>query len=263
MSNKRTARRKALSAEASELNNAFKGNFELGDINIKEPYEMTETQLDCLYQLNAPKTNMVFVDGPAGSMKTFLGVYSGICHLQNTNNNIRNLIYIRSAVESSSTSLGAIPGEIEDKFSPYSIPLKEKLREIIPANEVDMLFLNKHVEAIPINFVRGRTFKNAIVIVDEAQNMNKSELTTILTRIGSNCKYYVCGDTFQSDIRDSGFEYIKNAFDTEHSEKNNIFTHDFDVSDISRSKILQHVTEVLQSKAEKQRERKEHKLITE
>lgn len=246
MATKRGSKKGSLSATApEEISNAMKSNFELTDIQVRSPFEMTENQLDCLYELNAKNTNMVFVDGPAGSMKTYLGVFAALQHLTDPHSDIRHIIYIRSAVESSSTSLGALPGELEDKFSPYSIPLKEKMSEMLTSDAVNYLFSTDHVEALPINYVRGRTFKNSFVIIDEAQNLTRAELTTILTRIGTKSKYYICGDTFQSDIKKSGFEQIKNAFDHEHSQKNNIFCHKFEVADISRSKILQHVSEIL------------------
>lgn len=246
MSVKKGTKRGSLSGNTSEeIQNALKSNFELTDINVKSPFEMSENQLDCLYTLNNPKTNMMFVDGPAGSMKTYLGVLSALEHITDPNTDIRHIIYIRSAVESSSTSLGALPGELEDKFSPYAIPLKEKMGEMVSTDHLNYLFTSNHVEALPINYVRGRTFKNSFVIVDEAQNLTRAELTTILTRIGTKSKYYICGDTFQSDIKKSGFAQIKKAFDHPYSEKNNIHCCKFETCDISRSKILQHVSEIL------------------
>jgi len=246
MAVKKGSKKGSLGGNASEeIQNALKCNFELTDINVKSPFEMTENQLDCLYTLNNPKTNMMFVDGPAGSAKTYIGVLSALEHITDPNTDIRHVIYIRSAVESSSTSLGALPGELEDKFSPYSIPLKEKMGEMVSRDHLNYLFTSNHIEALPINYVRGRTFKNAFVLVDEAQNLTRAELTTILTRIGTNSKYYICGDSFQRDIKNSGFKQIQNAFDHQHSLKNNIHCHKFETCDISRSKILQHVSEVL------------------
>ncbi len=102
-----------------------------------------------------------------------------------------------------------------------------------------------YIKAIPVNFVRGLTFHNSAVIIDEAQNMTRSELSTVLTRFGRNTKYFVCGDSKQTDIRDSGFNKVFELFDTEFSVKNNIHCATFDTSDVVRSPILKHITQVL------------------
>jgi phosphate starvation-inducible PhoH-like protein len=155
------------------------------------------------------------------------------------------IIYIRSVVESSSRSIGALPGELDEKFGPYTLPLMDKLYEITEKSSADLLLKNEYVKAIPVNFVRGLTFHNSIVIIDEAQNLNRSELTTLLTRFGRHSKYIICGDTKQSDIRDSGFKQVLDLFDTDFSRKNEIHCLKFDNHDIVRSPILKHITQVL------------------
>ena len=101
------------------------------------------------------------------------------------------------------------------------------------------------IEAIPVNFVRGLTFNKSIVIVDEAQNLTKGELTTILTRFGRDSKYIICGDGNQSDINKSGFDEVLERFDNQECEDNNIFAFEFGNSEIARSKILRHICKML------------------
>jgi phosphate starvation-inducible protein PhoH len=83
------------------------------------------------------------------------------------------------------------------------------------------------------------------LVAHNCQNMTRSEITTVLTRFGRNSKYIVCGDAKQADIKDSGFDHVLKAFDTDHSEKNNIYCVHFDAYDIVRSPILKHITQVL------------------
>jgi phosphate starvation-inducible PhoH-like protein len=204
---------------------------------------ITDNQTAFYYLSQNDKTNMIFLNGPAGSAKSYIAVYTGLELLKNRK--IDKIIYIRSVVESSSRSIGSLPGELDDKFMPYAAVCLEKASEIVDKSTLNSLLELEYIKTIPVNFVRGLTFNNALVIVDEAQNLNKSELITILTRFGKNSKYIISGDLKQSDIRDSGFGEIFNKFDTEFSRKNDIHCVNFNTSDIVRSQILKHITAVL------------------
>jgi len=180
------------------------------------------------------------VDGPAGTAKTYLAVLTALKMLNRKQ--IDNIIYIRSIVESASRSMGALPGELEEKFAPWSMPLIDKLEEITTAGAGGNLMNKGYIKCIPVNFTRGLTFKNACVIIDEAQNMTNPELTTILTRFGEDSKYLVVGDTHQADIGvKSGFKNILEAFNDPICEDEGISTFKFDEEDIVRSKILRFI----------------------
>jgi len=133
----------------------------------------------------------------------------------------------------------------DEKFGPYSMPLIDKLNESLDKGTIKSLMEGEYIKAIPVNFVRGLTFSNSLVIIDESQNMTRSELTTILSRVGRNTKYLVLGDTKQTDIRDSGFAKVFELFDTEFSRKNHIDCLRFENHDINRSPILRHIAQVL------------------
>lgn len=242
---KKTARkRSAKKADVtSEFEQEYKKNFDCSNIKLKKQFPLNANHSNFYFLTQNPNVNMVFVDGVAGTMKTYLAVYSALELLRDRH--VDQIVYIRTVVESSSRSIGALPGELDDKFGPYAMPLIDKLNEIVDGATTKSLMENNYIKAIPVNFVRGLTFNNSVVILDETQNMTKSEITTILTRFGRNSKYIVCGDANQSDIRDSGFVNVFDAFNTEHSVKNNIYCVEFDVSDIVRSPILKHITQVL------------------
>lgn len=188
-------------------------------------------------------THILFCDGPAGSSKTYCATYVALSMLKEKK--IDEVIYIRSIVESATRKLGSLPGEVDDKFKPWSIPLVEKCDELVGRQVTNMLFENEYLKCIPVNFLRGSTFANSVVIVDEAQNLEHSELVTILTRFGKNCKLFVIGDSFQSDIPKSGFKNIMSGFDSDESHQHGISAFHFTEEDITRSKLLKFIVKVL------------------
>jgi len=186
---------------------------------------------------------IIFCDGPAGSSKTYCATYVALSMLKEKK--IDEVIYIRSIVESATRKLGSLPGEVDDKFKPWSIPLIEKCDELVGKQITNMLFENEYLKCTPVNFLRGATFANSVVIVDEAQNLEHSELVTILTRFGKNCKLFVIGDSLQSDIQKSGFKNIMNGFDSEDSNNHGIHVFHFTEDDITRSKLLKFIVKVI------------------
>jgi len=241
MPTKRVSRKRKETSE--EFTDAFDKNFNCSHIELKKQFPLNAHHSDFYFASQNPNTNMVFVNGPAGSMKTYMAVYSALELLKDRH--VDHIIYIRTVVESSSKSIGALPGEVEEKFGPYAMPLMDKLGEIVDSHTTKSLMEYGCIKAIPVNFVRGLTFNRSAVILDETQNMTRGEIVTILTRFGRHSKYFVCGDSNQTDIRESGFRPIFDAFDTEHSVKNNIFCMKLDTTDIVRSQILKHITQVL------------------
>ena len=215
------------------------------DFKVVSEFELTPAHKSFTELLFRRDTNIVFVDGPAGSAKTYCAAYTGL-HLLRARF-AEEMVYIRSIIESASRSMGALPGEVEDKFHPWIIPLKEKLDELLPAGVSSNLFDRGIVKAIPVNYVRGLTFKNSVVIVDEAQNLTFSELTTILTRFGDNCKMIVVGDTLQSDINGkSGFKPMYKLFDDSVAEDNGVYCFKFTEADIMRSEMLKFIVSRLE-----------------
>jgi phosphate starvation-inducible PhoH-like protein len=217
----------------------------LMDFKIRKPFYFKPKHKEFYNLLHNSTTQMSFVDGLAGTAKTYIAVYAALEMLKSEM--FEKIIYIRSVVESADKSLGSLPGEIDDKFSPYAMPLIEKVTEITGPGTCSMLRSKGLLEAIPVNFVRGLTFNNSIVIVDEAQNLTKGELTTILTRFGRNSQYIVCGDTKQSDVRQSGFNDVYKKFTTDDCKELGIYTHKFGVNEIVRSKILRFICDKLGS----------------
>ena len=226
------------------LEEEFSTNWLL-NFKIKRPFYFNPKHKEFYESIIDTNTKISFVDGPAGTAKTYIAVYAALELLKE--GEIEKIIYIRSVVESAERSLGSLPGEVDDKFSPYAMPLLEKVREIAGEGACSMLKQKGLIDAIPVNFVRGLTFNNSVIIVDESQNLSQGELTTILTRFGRNTKYIVADDCRQSDVRKTGFKDTFKKFDTETCMDNGIYAYKFGIKEIVRSKILRFICDILDS----------------
>lgn len=218
------------------------------DTNFKivQKYTLTDAHKSLVELGYIDKTKMLFVDGPAGTAKTYCASLLALNLIKS--HKMDEIVYIRSIVESASKSMGSLPGEVDDKFLPWTLPLMEKMNELLQASEVNHLFEKNIIRAVPVNYVRGLTFTNSVVIVDEAQNLTFNELTTILTRFGENTKMLVIGDTKQSDINGkSGFRAMCKCFDDQESEEQGVYVFKLTEKDITRSEILQFLVKKIQA----------------
>jgi phosphate starvation-inducible PhoH-like protein len=245
MARKNTRLTAIFEPESFSSNDYETQNWEL-NFNIKAKFKFSEKHQRFIQTLVDEKTKMVFADGFAGTAKTYLSVYGALTLLEAKK--IDQIIYLRSVVESATQKIGHLPGELEQKFQPYSLPLLDKLDELVSKTTSDKLIKQEYIKCLPVNFTRGLTFHNSVVIIDEAQNLTKQELVTLLTRFGEDSKYIIIGDTNQSDINGkSGFKPILQAFDTDNSMVNGIHTFKFEKSEIVRSKLLKHIVQVLET----------------
>lgn len=151
--------------------------------------------------------DLVFALGPAGTGKTYVAVALAVKALKNRE--IRRIVLTRPAVEAGE-KIGFLPGDIQNKIDPYLRPLYDALREMIPEETFSKYLENFTLEIAPMAFMRGRTFNNCFVILDEAQNATKVQLKMLLTRMGVNSKIIITGDLSQIDLpskMQSGLRY--------------------------------------------------------
>lgn len=152
---------------------------------------------------------------------------------------IDKIIITRPAVEAGE-SLGFLPGEIEDKFDPYLQPFRDVLNERLGKSFVEYMLKIGRIEAAPLAYMRGRTFKRAFVILDEAQNTTPNQMKLFLTRIGHDCKVVVNGDIRQKDIHgQSGLDDAVKRISHIPSVKCVRFTR----QDVVRSGLVQEIVE--------------------
>ncbi len=135
--------------------------------------------------------------GPAGTGKTYLAVAAVVAALKRKE--IDKIIMCRPAVEAGE-KLGFLPGDLQNKVDPYLRPLYDALDEILGHDTVQKYVENRTIEVAPLAYMRGRTLKNAGVIVDECQNLVMTSLKMILTRLGEGSKMILTGDVTQIDL---------------------------------------------------------------
>jgi phosphate starvation-inducible protein PhoH and related proteins len=214
--------------------------------SIKEEFELLPNHKEFLKTVFKKSNRYLFIDGPAGTGKTYLCVLAALRMLKA--HSVNELLYVRSATESASKSLGSLPGDLNEKFLNYTWPLLEKLDEFLSHSDRKLLLDGKFIEACPVNFLRGRSLKDTVVIVDEAQNLTIEELVTTITRISKGTKYLIIGDTKQTDIKKSGYRQVFDAFSSTEAEDNGLQTFTFTKDDVVRDEILKFIFEVCESK---------------
>ena len=216
--------------------------------NVKlKKTSLTDKQNQLLKIIFDNDSKIIFISGPAGTSKTYVAIY-GALQLYNMNND-RGITYVRTIAESGEKSLGALPGEMAEKINPYMMPMNEKLDELLIPGQASILREKDIVKGMPVNYLRGASWMDEIVIADESQNFTFKELTTLMTRLGRGSKLIICGDPMQSDINGkSGFADMYSVFNDDESKNKGIHTFNFGVEDIMRSEILKFVIKKIQNK---------------
>ena len=143
------------------------------------------------------KNDMVFSVGPAGTGKTFIAVAFAVSAL--LNREINRIVLCRPAVEAGE-NLGFLPGDLKEKVDPYLAPLYDALSDMISSAQLKPLLEKNTIEVIPLAYMRGRTFDNAFIILDEAQNSTTIQMKMFLTRLGVNSRAIITGDITQIDL---------------------------------------------------------------
>jgi phosphate starvation-inducible PhoH-like protein len=152
--------------------------------------------------------DMVFAIGPAGTGKTYTGVALAVQALKNKE--VKRIILTRPAVEAGE-NLGFLPGDLKEKLDPYMQPLYDALRDMIPAEKLNMFIENGTIQIAPLAFMRGRTLDHAFVILDEGQNTTHAQMKMFLTRMGKNAKFLLTGDPGQVDLPRRTISGLKEA----------------------------------------------------
>ena len=216
------------------------------ELNIFERTDFTDKQKELIYLIQDKTTRVVFIQGPAGTSKTFTAIYAGL-HLMNLKS-ISDIVYVRSIAESASKSLGSLPGEATDKMEPFLMPLRDKLEELLPSQQVKQLIKEERIQGIPVNYLRGASINAKFVVIDEAQNLSFSENVTALSRIGKFSKFIIVGDPMQSDIgKNSGFMKMFDLFNDASSQEQGIHCFSFTKNDIVRSGVLRFIIEKIET----------------
>jgi len=144
------------------------------------------------------KVPLITLTGIPGSGKTYLTLMSALKQIENKT---KNRIIFTRPIQTVGKDLGFLPGDINEKMAPWLAPIVDNFRnQFGDLSYFDMLMENEIIDVAPLSHIRGRSFNDSIIIVDEAQNATIHELKTVITRTGKNSKIVLLGDTEQVDI---------------------------------------------------------------
>lgn len=211
-----------------------KKNFSIHD--LKTVYPKTDNQRFA-FESYFSGNNMSLV-GSAGTGKTFLAMYLALTDVLGNDSRYKKVLIIRSAV--TTRNIGFLPGSEEEKMAVYEKPYISICDELFEYNKsYENMKKGGYIEFESTSNLRGNTYNDCVVIVDEAQNMNLHELSTVITRLGRNSKMILCGDTRQDDLENyrndsSGLNSFLRILD----EMREFDIVKFGIDDIVRSKLV-------------------------
>lgn len=216
------------------------------EFKIIQRNDLTERQKQFLQLALDKDTKVIFLSGPAGTSKTYLAILA-ILELIQTQR-LSDLLYIRSVVESADHTMGYLPGDADEKLSPYMAPLLDKLDEMLSAHDIEALKKDKRFDTKPVGFLRGLNWNSKGIVADEAQNFTFNELVTLMTRVGQFSKLFICGDPMQSDIGNkTGFADVVKLFNTAEAQQQGIYAFEFTHEDIVRSELVKFIVKTVES----------------
>lgn len=231
----------------------------------KDPYEnkhyefceaKNAKQQKYIDHLNEESTKILFAVGPAGTGKTLIACNHALKLL--TTGEVKRIVITRPVVPVEEEEIGFLPGNLNKKMDPWLRPLFDTFLELYSQTQLDRMIYDNIIEIAPLAFMRGRTFKNTLIIADEMQNSTPNQMLMLLTRVGSNSKLIVTGDIKQTDIskeKESGLsdvvkktkKYIKfmsEKYGESSTHDQSIQIVEFTNKDIERSKVVKKILDV-------------------
>lgn len=203
----------------------------LTTLNLSHIDPITKNQH--LFWRNWEKYPVHILHGYAGTGKTFISLYKALHTVLSKNYTYTKVIILRSAVPS--RDIGALPGGLEDKSMVYQIPYEDICTSFLGRSDAyQRLREQGKLEFALTSYIRGITFDNSIIIVDEIQNMTYQEAYSVITRVGNNSKIIFCGDYRQSDIKNSGLTKFLKVVESMPET----FSIGFTINDIVRSDLV-------------------------
>jgi len=193
------------------------------------------------YIRSIAENDITIVEGPAGTGKTFLAIGMACQYL--LQGKLLKVLVSRSII-GCDNELGFFPGDVQEKVAPYMIPYIDYFRYFIGPDKTDKLLHFNELVLYPVELLRGHTYNNTMMILDEASNCTERQVKMFLTRMGKGSKVIMIGDSAQSDIGRNGFDFCVNNMDNLQG----LGLVRLNRSDILRHPIIPHILEVFERK---------------
>ena len=226
-------------------------NINFNTICEKTMLPLTDNQQKYYDAIKNENTKIIFCKGPAGTGKTLVACMSAVEYLKNDNNT--KIIISRSNLNLENENIGFLPGNINQKMAILVKPVLDIFKQMFPENTLNVLLNLKIIEIIQIcNSMKGHSYENAFIIVEEVQNTTPEQIRTILTRLGKNSKMILTGDLNQTNIKGvNGLEDFLNKYNhytkVLNKETDIIKIIEMTNDDIKRSEGVKIITEIYDS----------------
>jgi phosphate starvation-inducible PhoH-like protein len=226
-------RQKRLQREEGIIDDKNQLNTKFNLVNIHQKFSLTKLQLDTIQAFE--RGDHLVLHGVAGTGKTFISAYIALKSIQEKK--YQKLFFLRSAVPT--RDMGFLPGNWRQKAQVYEDPYVQICNELYGRGDAYDILKQKNItEFLTTSFVRGTTFRDCILLIDEINNMSFHELDSLITRVGPNCRIIFCGDYRQSDLKTTEERSGLNRF-IEILNSIRSFTHfEFGIEDIVRSDVV-------------------------
>lgn len=206
----------------------------IDDLKVFDPLTKNQAKFFDLYKQG---TQAMMLHGAAGTGKTFIALYKALEEVMDKGNPYQKVVLVRSVVPA--RDIGHLPGDEKEKTDVYLAPYKAICQDLFGVDQAyERLVEQKNIEFMITSFVRGITIDNAVIVVDECQNMNFQELSSIMTRVGNNTKIIFCGDFKQTDLCKKGDQSGLRDFVEIVKHMPSFKSVEFEIEDIVRSSIV-------------------------
>jgi phosphate starvation-inducible PhoH-like protein len=248
MQKKPTGTTRAKKTESINLGETKKTTDVLGNIKIEIKHK-NETQKKLTHSI---KTNDVTICiGMAGTGKTYLAVAEAL-KLLKANLGYKKIVLIKSVTTLKSEEIGFLKGSLEEKMEPFIYSFISNFDKLIGKENTSKLRELNYIETLPISYLRGISIDNAIILVDEIQNISHDNMKTILTRLGENSKMIFLGDVEQIDLKNKKDSSLSNLVNRiKNKPTNGVEVVEFGKEDIVRHKLTSYFIDLFEDEQNK------------
>ena len=212
--------------------------FDVQKLKIEYNYK-NESQKNLISLINNNK--ITITAGPAGTGKTYIACAQAL-KLLKSDQRFKKIILVKSVTVLEGEEIGFLKGDLKEKMFPFTISFLDNFYKLIGEGITQMMLDQGFIEVLPLAYIRGRSIDNSIIIVDEAQNITTKNMRSTMTRIGTDTKMIITGDTKQIDMKNSklsSLDLVVRLFEN----KPDIGTMKFNVDDIVRDPIVKIIEE--------------------